>query len=405
MPVISAMAFVSGQSWFDPYDGKVLQASLYFYRAGTLDPITVYVSSDLGTPHATPVLTMGSGRVPPVWVGEMPDPGYRIRVFDQFSALLEDIDNIPGPVIPGEVGDGGTVLPTDVHLLRTGEIIFAFANSPARPGAVLCNGTFIGDPLAPVGAGGRANADCQNLFKWLWGQDTWGALAMTSPRGPSADSDWAAHKGIAVPDLMGRVLIGLDGMGGVTPKNRLAGVAFAAGDQVKIGSYGGEATATLTAAMVPDHAHTVTELPHTHTGAAPDHLHNNAVGIGTSGSPHQHYVEGYTGTETVNHRHTSNAGGAATQGFGDTGGRVAAYSSTYTSYDDANHQHYFANWSRAGDGAHAHNAIHYPAGADRSLAFTTSAVATGITVAPTTGGGGAHTNTQPFMTMCVYMVL
>jgi hypothetical protein len=407
MPVISALAFVSGQSWFDPYDGKVVQASLYFYRAGTLDPITVYIASDLGVPHATPVLTLGSGRVPPVWVGAQPDPGYRIRIFDQYSSLLEDIDNIPGPVIPGEISDAGTVLPTDAHLLRTGELIFAFANAPARPGAVLCNGTFIGNASAAVGAGGRANADTENLFKWLWGQDAWGSLPMSdgAARGPSATSDWNGNRAIAVPDLMGRVLVGMDAMGGVTAKNRLAGVAFGFGDQAKLGSYGGAAAVTLAASQIPDHGHAVYDPSHQHYGVTPDHLHYNAVGIGTDGSPHQHYVSGTTDTESHDHTHYQIGGGPALQGFGDTGGRVSAYAGAQTGGRSAAHTHNLNVWTLAGYGAHTHNAVHYPAAADRSLAFWVDARFTGISIYPTTGGGGSHTNTQPFMTMCVYMVL
>ena len=60
-------------SFYDPYTGAVLQASLYFYRAQTLDQISVWTDPLTSTNHQQPVLTGGSGRVPPIWIK---DEGY-----------------------------------------------------------------------------------------------------------------------------------------------------------------------------------------------------------------------------------------------------------------------------------------------------------------------------------------
>ena len=72
---------VSLGSFFDDATGAVKSASLYFYNAGTLDPITVYTDALLSIPHPSPVVTTGFGRVPMVWVGEIAP--YRVRAFDQ----------------------------------------------------------------------------------------------------------------------------------------------------------------------------------------------------------------------------------------------------------------------------------------------------------------------------------
>ena len=168
---------LSFTSYFDPSTGAAKSVSMYFYRAGTLDPITVYISSDLGTPHAIPVLSSGYGRIPPIWIGEIdPDPQlnfYRVRVFDQYSTLVEDVDFLPGGVEtlhedegpPPETG----VLPDDVHLNKTGDLIFTMANTLSpRAGCVLCNGQTIGKAGSTAN---RANDDTKNLYFWLWGQD------------------------------------------------------------------------------------------------------------------------------------------------------------------------------------------------------------------------------------------
>lgn len=115
-----------------------------------------------------------------------------------------------------------------------------------------------------------------------------------------------------------------DGNGG-TPNLMEKFVIGAGTVAYPVGSSGGSVSATGVTNSAGSHSHggatayttlTVNEMPvHAHSVYDPTHLHYNPY-------------------ESA-HRHTSNAGGAATQGFGDTGGRVCAFSTTYTSAVDS----------------------------------------------------------------------
>ena len=162
---------------------------------------------------------------------------------------------------------------------------------------------------------------------------------------------------IGVGNLVGWHLC--DGNAGT--QNLMEKFVIGAGTETyKPGTSGGSVSATGVTNVVAGHAHTgvtgyhsvtVAEMPsHTHTVTDPTHLHYN---------PYE-----------SQHRHTSNAGGAATQGFGDTGGRVCAYSTTYTSsvesgipytgysatgvYLQYTGSGYGHNHTLATDGAHSH---------------------------------------------------
>jgi hypothetical protein len=396
---LSAMAHVSGGSWFDPQTGAVKQASLYFYRAGTLDPITVYVGSDLSTPHPVPVLTTGYGRVPAVWVGEIEPPGYRIRVFDQFSTLMEDIDNIPGPSgASAGGGGGGTVDPGDPHLLRTGELIFAFSNAQPRPGAVLCNGKTIGSASSSAN---NAHADYYALFIHLWGQDLYGLLPVLPTRGATAEGDWAANKALTLPDFQGRVAVGMDAMGALA-QNRLTGVPMSVGTQEKVGATGGEALHKLLLAEGPNHNHniTVSETSHRHWITGVDHLHGASTTVVEVGN-HQH--GGTTGQDYPDHAHDYTR--AISSGFSpyNAAGSAAVAQGATTNGANARHQHDFStSWA----GAHTHSASTAIGVADRSLAQWSEYQTAGVTASSVAQGGDVSHNTTPlFIAMCVYMVL
>ena len=109
----------------------------------------------------------------------------RIRSFDQYGTLLEDIDGLPGalPDVEDEGGGAGPgALPPadsdldrnlDWCLLQPGDIFASFSKGGTkRLGAVRCNGGTIGR-----GAGGdpapseHAGIECYNLYVWLWAQD------------------------------------------------------------------------------------------------------------------------------------------------------------------------------------------------------------------------------------------
>jgi hypothetical protein len=399
------MSYLSGTSYFDPATGAVKQVSMYFYRAGTLDPITVFTTSALAIPHPAPVLSTGHGRVPPIWLGSMPDPGYRVRVFDQYSTLVEDIDNIPVN-LPVDAPGGGTgpINPGDPRLYATGDLIFAMSNKQPRLGAVLCNGAAVGPTgSVNVGVGGRANNDTEALFKWLWGQDTFGMLPVIPSRGATAQGDWDLAKAITVPDLQGKVLVGMDAMG-VPATNRLTDVPMSLGTQEKMGAQGGEAHHTLVAAEVPNHTHSLTDPKHTHANAKAA-LHSHPAFSGNTGTESANHVHsGTTNAENASHQHSYTPPIAAgTVNSGVAFGVAAVGSTTTTGNDNANHSHTFSTGAESA--AHSHAFSVTIAQNTAQQVVTMDEASTGITISATTGGDGKHNNTPLFLTCAVYIKL
>ena len=171
-----------------------------------------------------------------------------------------------------------TVDPT--QLIQMGNMILRYGTG-AIAGYVRLNGLTIGSVTS--GATERANADCQNLFQYLWGVDS--TLAVSGGRGASALADWTANKQMAVPDWRGYNVAGLDDMGNAAA-GRL-GAYFA--NPTVLGSAGGAPSAALAAGNIP---------PHTHSGT---------TGGMNASNPHSHGVNGGTLGGTLS---TSVQGGA-----------------------------------------------------------------------------------------------
>jgi microcystin-dependent protein len=399
MTILSALAPVSFTSFFDPSNGAVKQASLYFYRAGTLDPITVYTDSNLTVPHPLPVLTTGYGRVPGVWVGAIVAPGYRVRVFDQYSVLVEDIDNIPGPVDPtGGGGGGGTINPGDARLLATGDLIFQFSNAQPRTGFVLANGKTIGPASAP--ATNRANADTQALFEWLWGQDLYGMLPVLPSRGTTAHGDWLdGTKHITLPDMQGRSPVGMDAMA-ATATNRLANVPMSAGTPDKVGARGGEALHTTLLTESPAHKHNVASTPHGHTiSDVPAHSHGFTGNATGAAGAHNHT---FTGTAVPNHFHDYNSTGALSPGTGGAfGTQVNNVVTAGTNTSSAGGHTPAGTIPAAPDHTHTTSGT---VGTQAAMAMSAGTTTVAITEA-TIGGDLPHNNTPLFQTLAAYMKL
>jgi microcystin-dependent protein len=171
------------------------------------------------------------------------------------SAPLGSAAFLPAGSAPGNVAllDANGLVSTVNGGVPIG-VPLPFIGLTPPPGYVLCFGT-IGNAIS--GATNRANADTLNLFTLLW--NSWAnALAPVSGgRGGSAATDFAANKTIAIPDLRGCVIAGLDnmgglnrgllgpGMGGSTIPGVIGGIATEAATLSGTGSGTGNAAGTI----------------------------------------------------------------------------------------------------------------------------------------------------------------
>ncbi|WP_018184713.1 hypothetical protein [Kaistia granuli] len=242
-----------------PYPG----AKAYFYEAETLTPLIVYQNYDCSVSHPNPVAADGYGMFPAVYLKES-DGFFRVRVTTSGGVILFDQATLPiiGPSGGGGGGGGGT--PVDPNALwQTGDIKTRFATG-VHPGWERCNGRTIGD--ATSGATGRANADTQALFEFLWAAVPNTILAVNGGRGASASADFTAHKTIQLPDFRGRAVFGLDDMG-TSAAGRLLSALVATGSPTQLGSSGGDDQHVLTVPELPvvTPAGTISEIPpHVH---------------------------------------------------------------------------------------------------------------------------------------------
>lgn len=314
---VAALSEISLTPIFDNNGALVRNARLYFYKPDTLDPVTVYQDQELGAPHPQPIVTGGSGRVPPIYVGPQP---YRIRIFDNANQLVEDIPWLPGATESTDGGGGGPG-GTD---LKPGDVIWTFANGGVREGFVRLNGGTIGNNLS--GATERANDDAHDLFVWLWGQDADGLMPVLPGRGASAESDWLANKQLTLVDAAGAVLGGITTMGRPA-RNVLTGVPFTRGTPTQVGAYMGEATHVLLETEMASHAHVLTDPGHSHAAVQAAHAHTltdpgHVHGISDPGHAHSVYDPGHAhGVSDPSHTH---------------GGAVSSHNHDYTRYGSAN---------------------------------------------------------------------
>jgi hypothetical protein len=88
-------------------------AKLYFFAAGTTNPITVYQDADENTPHANPVVADASGAFPAVYV-----PGttsYKFALYTSADVLVDTVDDVTPPILldtPDQSVSGGARIVT-----------------------------------------------------------------------------------------------------------------------------------------------------------------------------------------------------------------------------------------------------------------------------------------------------
>jgi microcystin-dependent protein len=257
--------------------GKVMPGcKLYVIQAGTVaTPQNSYQDTGLTIAQPNPLTCDASGRLPQWFVA---DGLIKVRLADKNGVNILTADNllVIGPSSGGG-GGGGTVDPTTIA--TTGDVKATYGIG-AITGWVRMNGRTVGSSTS--GATERANSDAQALFSYLWNTDA--NLTVSGGRGANAAADWAANKTIALPDFRGRVLAGLDDMGG-TDSTRMSGGSLA-GCRTTLGCAGGEATHTpIISEMVPhNHSTTVTDPGHTHGTNLSGPVYQQVGGVVIGGS-------------------------------------------------------------------------------------------------------------------------
>lgn len=122
-------------------------------------------------------------------------------------------------------------------------------NDTAPSGWVLFNDGTMGD--ASSGATTRANADTSALFQLLWNKTVQADCAVSTGRGATAAADFAAHKTIALPKVLGRALAVAGAGAGLTSRS--------------LGKIVGEETHTMTLGELVSHGHTINDPTHSHS--------------------------------------------------------------------------------------------------------------------------------------------
>lgn len=136
-----------------------------------------------------------------------------------------------------------------------GEIITHINSADKGNSWLRCDGRTIGS--ASSGGTARANADMEALYTELWSvfdntvlpiQDSSGS---PTTRGASAAADFAANKRMPLPDMRGRVVIGMDNPGSGAANRITASWADTNGGT------GGTETVTLASGEIPAHTHPI----------------------------------------------------------------------------------------------------------------------------------------------------
>lgn len=252
---------------FDSLGRPLNGGLLYTYAAGTTTPQSAYQDSGLTIPWPNPITLDSAGRVPQLFFA---DGSIKIRLTNAAGVVQLAAD---GVLVIGASSGGGGGSPVDATtVLATGDLKVRYGTG-SLTGFVRANGRTIGS--ATSGATERANADCQSLFEFLWGEDA--NLSVSGGRGASANADWVANKTIALPDWRGRALAGLDDMGN-SAAGRLTATYFGAAGTT-LGAGGGAESYTILTANLPPYTPSGTN-----TGGAATFTFNTGGNFTVSGA-------------------------------------------------------------------------------------------------------------------------
>jgi hypothetical protein len=335
----------SGSYEFDNNGNRATGAIASFFVGGTSTPFAVYEDAEENTAYTEDVTTDGNGRWPAVFI---PFGTYKIRITTSGGTTLFTADNIPNP----EPVDTSASVDPDA-IFQTGDYLFVGKNG-TRTGFVRANGRTIGS--ATSSATERANADCEDLFVFVWDNYADAQCAVSGGRGGSGAADWASNKRIALPDHRSASMIGLDDMG-----NTAAGLAASApvvsGSAILAGSLIGANTHTLLTAELATHSHVLSALATVTSAGGHSHTYS---GTSSSDNSHSHTYSGTTGTESVGIPPgspgivTATGGGGGTYWHGSTGlasAHTHGYSGTTSTQSD--HTHTYSG-TTSSQSAHTH---------------------------------------------------
>lgn len=219
----------------EPLNGGTLQ----FYAAGTTTPQSAYQDAALTLAYPNPIVLDSAGRIPPFYLA---DGQIKIVLKNAGGVVQISADNLL--VIGASSGTGSPPTVDASTVLATGDIKVRYGTG-VLTGFVRANGRTIGSSTS--GATEYANAAAQDLFEYLWGADA--NLTVSTGRGSTANDDWVANKTIALPDVRGRVIAGLDDMGN-SAASRLTSTYFGT-SAIVLGAAGGSESTTLSLAQLP----------------------------------------------------------------------------------------------------------------------------------------------------------
>lgn len=164
-------------------------------------------------------------------------------------------------VTTAKIADGAVTaakLAPDVQTVPTG-VMMPFIGSEASvpSGYVLMSGQTLGSSSSGAAKNG---ATYQPLYEMLWNSMSNTVLPIldssgsATTRGANAAADFAANKRLPTPDMRGRMVVGLDNMGGVTA-NRLANDTNVNAIRHTLGGAGGTDAHALTSGQNGPHTH------------------------------------------------------------------------------------------------------------------------------------------------------
>lgn len=218
-----------GQRYYVPYAQSVNAAGvpfvggkLYFFETGTSTPQDTFADVTLSTPNENPVVALDDGRWPSIWL--ITTNAYKVVLTDANDVQIWEADPV----------------------------------GPASGGATQNVDGIIGEVRAFAGLAGSIPAKWALCYGQAVSRTTYADLFAV------LGTSWGAGDGSStfnLPDLRGRLVAGIDNMGGVAASRITAGVSGVPG--TTLGGTGGDQhaqTDTLTAISVvtdPTHVHEV----------------------------------------------------------------------------------------------------------------------------------------------------